>query len=418
MAERQGFLRELRPHAAWRGIELLWDVVRVALVAAVVAAWQWFTHHWDLITIILVFAVSLGLLIWRDVSRNGNEQDNGGVNKAPTAADHVKQGQRIADTPANRAAREFVSKSSALQKFAVKLVYDQSRLTDLSGELRNCGVPAPRADSITNYVANSSLVKKDFAGALEPNSIVAPAVEVMLADVPSQEIVKSIVSEITEGVTSSLKAEHANDVERTKAVHLKELAEAEDRYRTMTEATRHENVVLKARARPQDSRPPLARLSVKYDRLLNHKTGPGDSYEVLWIQNTQLSVPFTAEYVSARVKFTRQGGTDSCTITESLWIYEHTDAATGFIGSSVPSWVNIEGGEAQALVVAVRQIGGTLLLREPRGGTAHFFKQDTSWDAAISIISDNTEPLLLKTNLIIFPNGDFQWAPVSVVEVL
>jgi hypothetical protein len=179
-----------------------------------------------------------------------------------------------------------------------------------------------------------------------------------------------------------------------------------------------ENIALKARLQSEDSRPQLAKLAVKHDRVLNHKTGPDESYEVLWIQNTQLSIPFTAQYVSARIKFTLEGGADSCTITESLWIYEHTDKGNGFVSSSVPSWVDIEGSEKQALVIAVRKSDEALLLRDSRGATAHFFPRDTAWDAAITVVSDNTEPLNLKTKLTVFPNGEFQWSPVSEVEAL
>jgi hypothetical protein len=68
MAQEQGLIRELRPHATWRGIELLWDLVRAALMAALIALWQWFVNHWDVVTIALVFIACLGLLIWRDIS--------------------------------------------------------------------------------------------------------------------------------------------------------------------------------------------------------------------------------------------------------------------------------------------------------------------------------------------------------------
>src|ERR1035441_7237034 len=69
MANVKRFSRDLAPHAAWRGIEWLWDLARAIVMAALIAMWQWFIHHWDIITILIVFAGSLGLLIWRDVSR-------------------------------------------------------------------------------------------------------------------------------------------------------------------------------------------------------------------------------------------------------------------------------------------------------------------------------------------------------------
>jgi hypothetical protein len=68
MAGLKKFSRELAPHAAWRGIELVWELMRAAIIAAVIAGWQWFTHHWDISTIVLVFVVCLGLLAWRDYS--------------------------------------------------------------------------------------------------------------------------------------------------------------------------------------------------------------------------------------------------------------------------------------------------------------------------------------------------------------
>jgi hypothetical protein len=74
MEERRTLLRELRPHATWRGIELLWDLARAALLAALIALWQWFIHHLDVVTIVLVFVTCLGLLIWRDISRRTNRR--------------------------------------------------------------------------------------------------------------------------------------------------------------------------------------------------------------------------------------------------------------------------------------------------------------------------------------------------------
>jgi hypothetical protein len=64
----ENLAQKLVPHAAWRGIELLWDVVRATTMAAVVLLWQWVIHHWDVVTIVIVFVVCLGLLIWRDFS--------------------------------------------------------------------------------------------------------------------------------------------------------------------------------------------------------------------------------------------------------------------------------------------------------------------------------------------------------------
>jgi hypothetical protein len=60
------FARELAPHAAWRGIELLWDFAKAAMISAIVLARQWFVHHWDIVTIALVFLGSLGILLWRE----------------------------------------------------------------------------------------------------------------------------------------------------------------------------------------------------------------------------------------------------------------------------------------------------------------------------------------------------------------
>lgn len=68
MASVKKFSRELAPHAAWRGIELLWDLARATLLAAVLALWQRLVHHWDMVTIGIVFATCLVLLLWRDRS--------------------------------------------------------------------------------------------------------------------------------------------------------------------------------------------------------------------------------------------------------------------------------------------------------------------------------------------------------------
>ncbi|MEO8053055.1 MAG: hypothetical protein ABI833_21825 [Acidobacteriota bacterium] len=165
--------------------------------------------------------------------------------------------------------------------------------------------------------------------------------------------------------------------------------------------------------------PPLAKLALKYDTVLNHRTShdeSDDSFEVLWVRNTQLSIPFVAQYVSARIRFTLDDGAESCTITETQWIYEHTDRSSGFIGNSRPSWVDIEGNESQALVLAVKQSDGTIKSRDSKGATVHYFRRDTSWNATIILMSDNTETVTLKTKLTVYPNGTFKWAPVGEAE--
>jgi hypothetical protein len=75
----ENLAEKLVPHATWRGIELLWDFARAALMAALVAAWQWFVNHWDIVLIIIVFVASFGILLWRDFSgrRNGETQKSG-----------------------------------------------------------------------------------------------------------------------------------------------------------------------------------------------------------------------------------------------------------------------------------------------------------------------------------------------------
>lgn len=54
-------------------MEILWDIGRAAIVAALVASWQWFKHHWDIVTIAIAFGIPFILLLWRDwsISRHG-----------------------------------------------------------------------------------------------------------------------------------------------------------------------------------------------------------------------------------------------------------------------------------------------------------------------------------------------------------
>jgi len=162
-------------------------------------------------------------------------------------------------------------------------------------------------------------------------------------------------------------------------------------------------------------RRPLAKLALEYDRVLSHSLGEGMAW-VLYIKNTQLSVPFTAQYVAARAKFTRDGGDDSCTVTATQWIYEHTEKETRFVGSSIPAYVNIDGAESQRLILAFERPDGGLMLRDCRDATMHFFAPGSSWNAEITIVSDNTETLMLTTKLTVFPNGKVEWSPASEVK--
>lgn len=92
MASVKKFSRELAPHAAWRGIELLWDLVRAGLLVALVGFRQWFAHHWDIVTLALVFLACLGLLIWRDFSHRGDYPDSAG-GKPVTGTNEASNGQ-------------------------------------------------------------------------------------------------------------------------------------------------------------------------------------------------------------------------------------------------------------------------------------------------------------------------------------
>jgi len=69
-------IRELRPHATWKGVELLFDVGRAAIMAALIALRQWFIHHWDILTIVIAFVVPLALLVWRDISHRHRGSDS------------------------------------------------------------------------------------------------------------------------------------------------------------------------------------------------------------------------------------------------------------------------------------------------------------------------------------------------------
>jgi hypothetical protein len=82
-------VKELRPHFTFKGIELLWEFGRAAIVAAVVASWQWLCHHWDIVTIGIAFCVPFVLLVWRDwsVARRGRRLD-APSGEAKPALDH------------------------------------------------------------------------------------------------------------------------------------------------------------------------------------------------------------------------------------------------------------------------------------------------------------------------------------------
>lgn len=186
---------EVRGNAYWDGIK---EAVKLMLpFLAGFGIQKWITQYATPLMWTGAFVIALAIAYWDRFPKRG----------------HRTATRRVADTPANRIASEVFSKLSALQKTSIKLVYDHSRLTDLSGKLRALGVPGPRADSITGYIVSTNLVKKDFAGAIEPNPAVAPVVEAMLHEAPSEDIVKSIVSEITEVMTTSLKAEHQSEME-------------------------------------------------------------------------------------------------------------------------------------------------------------------------------------------------------------
>jgi hypothetical protein len=89
--------RELRPHFVFKGIEVLWDLGRAVIVAAIVAFWQWFAHHWDIVTIIIAFAVPLVLLVWRDWSRSRAraELPSGSVTSADVGGAHIQLPEQI-----------------------------------------------------------------------------------------------------------------------------------------------------------------------------------------------------------------------------------------------------------------------------------------------------------------------------------
>jgi len=56
------------------------------------------------------------------------------------------------------------------------------------------------------------------------------------------------------------------------------------------------------------------------------------------------------------------------------------------------------------------------MLRDCRDATMHFFAPGSSWNAEITIVSDNTETLMLTTKLTVFPNGKVEWSPASEVK--
>ena len=56
-------IRELRPHATWRGVELIWALVEGTVVAALLAVWQYFKSHLDLLSILLIFVGSVLVLL-------------------------------------------------------------------------------------------------------------------------------------------------------------------------------------------------------------------------------------------------------------------------------------------------------------------------------------------------------------------
>jgi len=62
-------VRELRPHATWRALELLWALVEATVLAALYALWQYFKTHLDLLSILTVFAASSTVLLIGSVRR-------------------------------------------------------------------------------------------------------------------------------------------------------------------------------------------------------------------------------------------------------------------------------------------------------------------------------------------------------------
>ncbi len=87
-------------------------------------------------------------------------------------------------------------------------------------------------------------------------------------------------------------------------------------------------------ATPSKPRQSLGRLKLKYADVGSHRIAESGSYEVLWIQNTQSSVPFTAKYVSARVRFIPIGAEQPKTIPQAVWNHVHTDKETGVVISA------------------------------------------------------------------------------------
>ncbi len=69
-------------------------------------------------------------------------------------------------------------------------------------------------------------------------------------------------------------------------------------------------------------------------------------------------------------------------------------------------------------MLAVRQMGRLRLWDSPDPEKEVYrFEDGGSWNVAIRIESDNTEPLMLATKLTVYPGGnDFKWDSVSEVE--
>lgn len=115
-------------------------------MAALIALWQWFVHHWDIVTIAIVFVACLGLLIWRDVSRQkatNHKQlpDSPAKNAVKGLGDSEIERLRNECEEARQAVSQLRLENDRLHQHRIDLM--GSQIVDLKSQSTQANAPPP-----------------------------------------------------------------------------------------------------------------------------------------------------------------------------------------------------------------------------------------------------------------------------------
>lgn len=163
--------------------------------------------------------------------------------------------------------------------------------------------------------------------------------------------------------------------------------------------------------KPPNSNEPI--LVFEYDRVNRGDWAQGvlSEPQILYIKNAQLGTPNTAWNVTARVKFIHSDGS-LFTDTRATWFYSKTK--DGVTHSSRPPHVDLEQGDIQSFALLIKHPDGTLWAHEQLMGMPIGTCKLGKWKVTVTVVSDNTEPLVGNLELTVYPDKHFEWSRLTL----